>query len=1199
MRIYNKNSGAWEEFSNEEAVKALRSGQYTVGENATMQFRDVHGEERTAKGREILDYANLEGVFPKTEVELRNEYLESEVGEPLEQIKAFGEGAIESVPFVGGLISDAVTDDDRAALRAEYYPTTKAVGEGVGLLAQIAAPYLRAAGAAGKAIQVGTAPVRGLLGASKSAGKFAEKAVKATTIGKNPLAQKVAYEALENATFGAGYTAGKIAQDLIKSDEEFTTDTLLANAEQLGSNAITDLALGGAIPVAGKAIRNTYNAIKSASKKAGKLFSKSINDDILSIEYPKRLSRYRIETNKIDDMDLGQQKFDTGYKYTSDDKELLKEAYRRKAQDEAGDRIGELGTDFANEYAPVTFKNGVYKIKQGDATTTFSEFKGDTADMLTKKDISSRNGIKQVLSEAGEDWLNLDPSDVKKLGFGRAASDAYKKEIDLAFKDSKSFYEMAEMARAQGAEIRELNEAIDLTKEFGRYKFKPDPINGYKPKGMQKYNALLDDIEALETIANSEKNALRKRSLQAQASTLKEMAGEMEEILLSDSKANYIQRMNILKQSLLENEEAMKSITSLKGAMRSDLKKRFGGKDALKIVESKPIRLLTEFNESINSVLKNADIVQTAPNKFFLTKSGIDNIDFAGVDLKTKSVKPVGKESRQVLSALGDKGSKILKVTKGKDTGFTEDLIQYIRKSLDDVAGSRALGDVVQQRTIEAVKGIERPVKKYGLADSIKKSFDYNKITPDEMSLFHKALGDSVGNELSNEVSFIANALDSQGVIFSRKKILKEIYDDLRNHFEINNVTTNERAKEIVKGVVSDLDDTLAGLEAARDGALSAADVWKLRSQIDNAVKWQRAAELMPISEDIAMKTRFALDNAIVEYAQRVSPSNAIKYKNLKNKYQMSYYAGKYFDDLKNVAEEKTLLDPRNLKNLKNLTSIGIGGAFGGLGGAVGGYALAQASDQILPTIKMLYKTDMAVGVMKWTDSIKKTANAMVDNKITKFTKKLPVGVYYAAFNDMDTEKELNQYVEKQREQLSHHNIIEQFAENHADLQEMYPEIFTGLTMKTEQIRQFLNSKLPIADDDMFYKRTPSKNELKKFAEYKYWVTHPSEILDSFKNGIVLNEQVEILKEIYPAIFERLAVELAASYEKGSIPYKKRVDLYRVFGVGTEPVFRGSNFMMLQGSNPQLQQEQQQGTLRKTNASFSSNAETLGQRLNE
>lgn len=229
----------------EQLEEAIRSGEYGLPQGTQIPVTDPFGEPGTIPAEHAAqafakDYSYL------TPAKLESLQKQEKYSGPKEGVKAFAEGAIDSVPFVGGPILRGLhavglggsPEDVRA--RAEVNPVAHGAGELAGLGAQFLVPGAelvspaKAISGAGHAVESAVASRLGSEGAKSAASKIVQKA-----------AQKGAGSLVEGLAFGAG----QVANEAALGDPDLTAESATA---QIGLSGVLAGGFGAALGATGE-----------------------------------------------------------------------------------------------------------------------------------------------------------------------------------------------------------------------------------------------------------------------------------------------------------------------------------------------------------------------------------------------------------------------------------------------------------------------------------------------------------------------------------------------------------------------------------------------------------------------------------------------------------------------------------------------------------------------------------------------------------------------------------------------------------------------------------------------------------------------------------------------------------------------------------------------------------------------------------
>jgi hypothetical protein len=101
--------------------------------------------------------------------------------------------------------------------------------------------------------------------------------------------------------------------------------------------------------------------------------------------------------------------------------------------------------------------------------------------------------------------------------------------------------------------------------------------------------------------------------------------------------------------------------------------------------------------------------------------------------------------------------------------------------------------------------------------------------------------------------------------------------------------------------------------------------------------------------------------------------------------------------------------------------------------------------------------------------------------------------------------------------------------------------------------------------------RQPPRAEIDRFMRYARAVDDPASVIDDLREGRLSREGVEALREVYPALYQRVAAAVTAELaRKGSEPsYQDRIQLGLLLGVPTYPSLTPESIALLQSLSPQ------------------------------
>lgn len=203
---------------------------------------------------------------------------------------------------------------------------------------------------------------------------------------------------------------------------------------------------------------------------------------------------------------------------------------------------------------------------------------------------------------------------------------------------------------------------------------------------------------------------------------------------------------------------------------------------------------------------------------------------------------------------------------------------------------------------------------------------------------------------------------------------------------------------------------------------------------------------------------------------------------------------------------------------------------------------------------------------------VEKSANRtknQIASSVNAFFKAAPVGVAAASLESL-TDKEIKR-AEKSYElvQSNPEALMESFAAKNRDLIEAAPETANALQARIIAGIQFLQSKQPKRDqtwigEDM----KPSRAELLKFNDYMEAVENPRVIFEQLKQGHMNSSSLEVLRTVYPKIYESIQAEILAKMPK-NLTRAQKIQIQPILGSRVTPAMDYQNLMRLQGKTPQ------------------------------
>jgi hypothetical protein len=181
------------------------------------------------------------------------------------------------------------------------------------------------------------------------------------------------------------------------------------------------------------------------------------------------------------------------------------------------------------------------------------------------------------------------------------------------------------------------------------------------------------------------------------------------------------------------------------------------------------------------------------------------------------------------------------------------------------------------------------------------------------------------------------------------------------------------------------------------------------------------------------------------------------------------------------------------------------------------------------------------------------------------------------------TQAELNSTFQKVQEIVSNKEaFMHKLNSETAEISKHMPETAQAIKNKAVAAVDFLGSKLPKKglEYSLKIKSRPSDYEVTKFNKYWEAVDNPMVVFDSLKKGVVHPEHVEVMKQVYPKMYQdtfQYITENITELQK-EMPYAKRLALSQFFGVPLDPSSDSSMLLRLQSQvTPQVQEQMNAG----------------------
>ncbi len=177
----------------------------------------------------------------------------------------------------------------------------------------------------------------------------------------------------------------------------------------------------------------------------------------------------------------------------------------------------------------------------------------------------------------------------------------------------------------------------------------------------------------------------------------------------------------------------------------------------------------------------------------------------------------------------------------------------------------------------------------------------------------------------------------------------------------------------------------------------------------------------------------------------------------------------------------------------------------------------------------------------------------------------------------------------KQREmvqELADPQNLEKTAERMSEaMSDVAPMVTLGTTQQAQKIASFLHARIPkdvLANQYLNPLKTgykPSDQELAKWNRYLEAINDPYQTIKDIGNGNISAEGVEVLKNVYPIMFQNLKNDLMSAImeQQPDLDYQKRIMLSQLFEMPTDPTLSGEFVQTMQSTYAQQNNGEQGG----------------------
>jgi len=505
-----------------------------------------------------------------------------------------------------------------------------------------------------------------------------------------------------------------------------------------------------------------------------------------------------------------------------------------------------------------------------------------------------------------------------------------------------------------------------------------------------------------------------------------------------------------------------------------------------------------------------------------------------------------------------------------------------------------------------------------------KKPIKYQK----EMAEFiRNNMRSDVNNKLINHPAF--STLDDflENIQVRNAESLDEMtsaINQIENIMEKNGLKSSLTGEDIAESIIEKnyrplLDKAsgkpFPGLESIADDVLKYAESWRnLRitetgTQIPFSVRDFRNARIrldkfpglkhdtqQTISKELIKDARGFMENSLISQMKKFDDAGDFvkRYEQGKKKFALSTDAEKM------VRKETNRQGKNNQLGLTSYMSGFAGASVGGVPGALAGVAVREFSRSYGENLLALY----ADKVMKSGDAFSNT----ITKSVKGFLKSTPDSFFTASIKGASTKTVEERYKDEikriENGVYDPQVFSENFVSNNQGLISALPNASNSLQQKMQASYAMLLEKVPKNPYQGAYIREyiPSDSQMMKFLRYQQAIMKPKTIFKALENGSVNNEQIEVLKRVYPVAFSVIQMEMLEEVAKGKkneIGFKKRSQISKVFGIKTDHYQSKENVILLQAMIKNSRQEEEVKPLKqkKGDSSRSEKSETAGQRM--
>jgi hypothetical protein len=317
-----------------------------------------------------------------------------------------------------------------------------------------------------------------------------------------------------------------------------------------------------------------------------------------------------------------------------------------------------------------------------------------------------------------------------------------------------------------------------------------------------------------------------------------------------------------------------------------------------------------------------------------------------------------------------------------------------------------------------------------------------------------------------------------------------------------------------------------------------------LRRYIQKQIKWQRNRNNPNPDADfekVLKSYQKYLNDQVYEKVSRFADTKPLAeaYKEANKTLSVGYTLDTMVSNaLRNQSLKKGIPFP---DLLTGTIGFSVGSAPLALGALAGKKFYESYSDNLIG----LYGDEIAKKALSMASSIRGSAKGFLASDKVSYVR--PVGMVGYSLSDYEKDKK-----RIENGLLSPESITGSFLKDNESMVELLPDtsLFMQESLMTGQ--QMLLDKFPKApSDNPFYQYQPTQEALNTFDRYKTVIQDPKIALEQFRAGYMPMESVEVLKVVYPKIYNNLRDEVMEQSLGKNLNYYQRQQLHRVFGIQT------------------------------------------------